>query len=444
MAKNALLLYPNQLFAVEFFTERCGRNCTCRRTFIVWRRRATQNVCSQTEVNIYACVYALLYGRRTMAGPVIEVDYIEFHHLTESGDIVEKLKQFDEVEVFEVNDDVLSRRLLTAIEAHPEGPEVQIIKSPNFYLSVQDCNNFFANKKKSSFLDFYQWQRERFNILIDQKTYKPLEGKWNHKTNTSKRLPKNHTLPSFQVYGSNDFVSEATDYVNKNFPDNPGLTDDFPWPTSRQEANAWLQEFLKHRLEKYGNYIDAIDGEAPWLYHSGISLLLNAGLLHPQTVVDSAISYSKKENIPTSDVEVFVRQIVGWREYSRALYQKYHVVLRTANTYQHNRRMTNDWYMGTTGLPPVDDVVRKVQDRSYTHNAERLMILGNIMFLCEFHPDDVYRWFMEMFIDSHEWVTLPNVYGFSQGAPTIPGNGPTISNSSSIISMSHYEKGRLV
>jgi deoxyribodipyrimidine photolyase-related protein len=126
----------------------------------------------------------------------------------------------------------------------------------------------------------------------------------------------------------------------------------------------------------------------------------------------------------------------------RGLYLNRHVALRTTNSFNHQNRLTNDWYFGTTGLPPVDDVIKKTLTRGYAHHIERLMIMGNIMFLCEFNPDDVYRWFMEMYIDAYDWVMVPNVYGMSQyadgGSITTK---PYISSSNYILSMSWYERG---
>ena len=44
------------------------------------------------------------------------------------------------------------------------------------------------------------------------------------------------------------------------------------------------------------------------------------------------------------------------------------------------------------------------------------MVLGGFMFLCEIDPDDIYRWFMEMFVDAYDWVMVPNAYAMSQHA----------------------------
>lgn len=439
--KSALLLYPNQLYAIEYLPRDVDEVVIVEEPLYFG---------TDEQYKLLMHKQKLVFQRATMRRYVEEelwpagfqVDYIEFHHLSSSEDIVEKLKEFETVQVFEFTDDILSRRLVSALNAHPEAPQLSVLMSPNFFLNAQESDDFFKDPKSSNFSKFYQWQRERFNILIDQETYKPLEGKWDFKAPNRKRVPKDTELASFQIYGSNEFVIEATEYVEKHFPENPGQINDFPWPTSRPEARKWLADFVETRLERYALYHEAIDGQAPWLFHSAVAPILNCGLLQPDEIIHVAIEAHHKQNGEIENIEAFVRNILGWREFTRGVYRKRHVALRTANSFQHDRKMTIDWYKGTTGIPPVDDVIKKVLTRSYTHEVERVMVLGNIMFLCEFHPDEVYRWFMEMFVDAQDWSVVPRVYGVSQGAAFSQlGTPPAISSSNFILSMSHYEKG---
>lgn len=90
----------------------------------------------------------------------------------------------------------------------------------------------------------------------------------------------------------------------------------------------------------------------------------------------------------------------------------------------------------------MDNVIRKVLKTGYCHHIERLMVLGSFFLLCEIHPNAVYRWFMELFIDAYDWVMVPNVYGMSQYAD---GGGmttkPYICGSSYILKMSDHKKG---
>ena len=70
------------------------------------------------------------------------------------------------------------------------------------------------------------------------------------------------------------------------------------------------------------------------------------------------------------------------------------------------------------------------------------MVLGRFMFLCEIDQDEIYRWFMELFIDSYDWVMVPNVYAMSQNADGGQiTTKPYFSGSSYVRKMSHYKKG---
>ena len=372
----------------------------------------------------------------------LSVDYIEFHQMQTTGDIANRLAGAQTVTIFDPTDDMLLRRFRACVDALPDKPKLRVYESPNFYLTASEVKQFFQKKGKANFSEFYRWQRERFNILIDPETYRPVGGKLSFDTDNRKRLPKNHKLPGFAVYGTNKFVDEAKQYVERLFPDNPGYIEDFPWPTNHEESVAWLDEFLETRFDHFGPYEDAIDGQAPWVYHSGISPMLNIGLLSPVEVVQKALDRHARRPVPLESLEGFIRQIIGWREYMRGMYVDRHVALRTKNVFEHKRRMTNDWYNGTTGMPPLDDVIKKTLTRAYAHHIERLMVVGNMMFLCELDPSDIYRWFMEMYIDAYDWVMVPNVYGMSQyadgGSMTTK---PYVSGSNYIRTMSFYEKG---
>ena len=142
--------------------------------------------------------------------------------------------------------------------------------------------------------------------------------------------------------------------------------------------------------------------------------MINCGLLDPRYVLKESLSYSKKNNIPINSVEGFIRQIIGWREFIRGVYYSKGSEERSKNFWGFKRKIPNSFYNGTTGIEPVDDTIKKVLKSGYANHIERLMILGNFMVLCEFDPDDVYVWFMELFIDSYDWVMVPNVYGMSQ------------------------------
>jgi deoxyribodipyrimidine photolyase-related protein len=379
------------------------------------------------------------YTKEVLLPAGYDVHYIEYKDMVNSGDIVQKLKGFDQATVYDVVDDILLKRLQAATKTAPKVPVLQVLDTPNFYLKRHEVAGYFGTSTKSQFASFYQWQRKKWNILIDDN--KPVGGKWSFDAENRKRLPKDHTLPTFKLYGSNEYVEEARHYVQKNFPNNPGLDTEFCWATSHAEAEAWLEEFLEQRFDEFGPYEDAIDGQAPWVYHSALTPALNIGLLNPKQIISAALARNEKSPVPLESLEGFIRQVLGWREYVRGMYQTRGVRMRNGNVFEHKRRLTSDWYEGTTGLLPLDDVIRKVQASGYIHHIERLMIAGNVMFISQIDPNEVYRWFMEMSIDAYDWVMVPNVYGMSQFAD---GGSmmtkPYMSGSNYVLKMSWYKK----
>ncbi len=171
-----------------------------------------------------------------------------------------------------------------------------------------------------------------------------------------------------------------------------------------------------------------------------LSPYLNIGLLTPAEVIDAVLA--KAADAPIQSVEGFVRQVIGWREFIRGIYREYSDEQENRNFWRHQREMTADWYTGNTGIAPLDDTIRTAQSLGWTHHIPRLMVLGNLMTLCEIHPRSAHRYFMEMFIDSSEWVMGPNVYGmalFSDGG--IFATKPYICGSNYLLKMSDYSRG---
>jgi deoxyribodipyrimidine photolyase-related protein len=231
--------------------------------------------------------------------------------------------------------------------------------------------------------------------------------------------------------------------VRKNF-DNPYELPlgDFRYPISRIEAFEWLENFLQHRLRDFGPYEDAIVKGEVFLNHSVLTPMLNVGLLSPREVIDRTLQYAAEHEVPMNSLEGFIRQVMGWREYIRMVYEWKGRIERTKNYWGFNRKIPVDYWMGTTGIAPVDDTIRKVRETGYCHHIERLMIVGNFMLLNEFDPNEVYRWFMELFIDAYDWVMVPNVYGMSQFADGgLMATKPYISGSNYVMKMSNHGKG---
>jgi deoxyribodipyrimidine photolyase-related protein len=290
--------------------------------------------------------------------------------------------------------------------------------------------------------DFYKNQRLSRNILLED-SKKPIGGKWTFDDENRLKYPKSKTPPKVDAISVNDFYKEAFEYTQKHFPDNYGkLNVEYRYPTTFEESKTWLKVFLETRFSEFGAYEDAIVSTQTFLHHSILTPMLNVGLLTPQFIIDETLQYASNNEIPLNSLEGFIRQILGWREFIRAVYQLKGNEERTKNYWKFKRKIPASFWNGTTGIEPIDSTIKKVLESGYCHHIERLMVIGNFMLLCEFDPDEVYRWFMELFIDAYDWVMVPNVYGMSQFADGgIMSTKPYISGSNYLMKMSDYKKG---
>lgn len=239
------------------------------------------------------------------------------------------------------------------------------------------------------------------------------------------------------------YIQEAYEYTHQHFARHIGtLSNTVNYPIGYAASEQWLSHFLNSRLAGFGDYEDAIVHKELLLNHSLLTPLLNVGMLTPDQVLKQTSAYCNEHDVPINSQEGFVRQILGWREFIRGVYLAAGSEERTRNFWGFNRKIPKSFYEGTTGILPVDETIKKVLQTGYCHHIERLMVLGNFMLLCEFDPNEVYRWFMELFIDAYDWVMVPNVYGMSQFADGgMMSTKPYISGSNYLMKMSDYPKG---
>lgn len=320
--------------------------------------------------------------------------------------------------------------------------EIVWYDNPLFINTKEELSTFFKPSKKKFFqTSFYKNERKNRNILMDGNN--PTGGKWTFDSENRKKYPKGKTPPVLHFPNKTNFHKEAENYVVERFPNNYGELNDFlVYPIDFASSEAWLQQFFEIRFHEFGVYEDAIVREEYFLNHSLLSPLINVGLLQPLEVVKKAIDFATKNDIPINSTEGFVRQILGWREFIRGVYEAVGTKERNTNFWNFKRKIPKSFYDGTTGIQPIDDVIKKVNRTGYVHHIERLMVLGNFMVLCEFNPNEVYQWFMELFIDAYDWVMVPNVYGMSLFADGgLMSTKPYISSSNYILKMSNYKKG---
>ncbi len=370
-----------------------------------------------------------------------DVRYVESAEVEQTEQLADVLqKQKVSRAIFcDVADDWLENRFVKSCDK--AGIKTTRFDTSQFLNTRQDLARYFGKKSRFYMENFYESERRRLGVLLDADN-QPIGGRWNFDDENRKKLPRKIFVPRISKPAQNEFVREAIDYVNKNFSKNLGRAEDFWFSTTFAEADVWLDEFLRERFQNFGAYEDAIAKGEPHLFHAVTSHAINSGLLTPRQILDKALSYADEHAVPLNSLEGFVRQIIGWREFNRGCYEQIGRKQRTRNFFKHTNKLPASFWTATTGVEPVDAVIRRVLDNAYCHHIERLMILGNFMLLTEIAPDAVYEWFSAMFIDAYNWVMVTNVYGISQFADGgLMATKPYISGSNYIKKMSDFGNG---
>lgn len=420
------LLFPNQLFLDNFpFTKQV------KIYFIEHPRYFTDFAFHKQKIILHRASMRSFYDHLKKEKYIIEyIAYKDWEKIQRS------LSQKITCHIIDPVDHKLKRELLTL--AQKKNLNLIWHESPLFLTDSTWIDKNYGAKKTFLMHSFYIQQRKRLNILLVDG--KPEGGRWSFDTENRSKIPHDLKLPKISQIKHNNYVVEALNYVEANFKENPGKTESFNYPINHDQANRWFLLFLKERLGNFGIYEDAILKNEGILFHSVLSTLLNTGLLAPDYVVSEAVAYGKKHGISINNIEGFVRQIIGWREFVRLVYQIIGEKQRKSNFFNARKQIPHALYTGKTGINPVDDCIHKVLNFAYTHHIERLMVLGNYMLLLEIKPADVYQWFMEMYIDAYDWVMVPNVYGMSQYAHPSMTTKPYIASSNYILKMSDYKK----
>lgn len=337
-------------------------------------------------------------------------------------------------------DDLLEKRLRRFVDQ--TGGALHILDSPMLLTPASMVEEHFGSGRKPFMAKFYEQQRRRMGLLLDE-SGGPLGGQWSFDADNRKKLPKGISVPVEPFEPSDAAVDQARRELESETLPCLGSWDSFGYPIRHEDAERWLQTFLDCRFRDFGAYEDAISSQHRVMWHSVLTPMLNVGLLTPQQVIKRTLERAAEGDVPLNSLEGFIRQIVGWREFMAVMYKRHGVTMRNGNFWDfEDRPIPEAFYNGTTGLPPIDDAINHALTSGYCHHIERLMLLGNIMLLCGFHPQRVYQWFMELFVDAYDWVMVPNVFGMSQFADGgLFTTKPYLSGSNYVRKMSDYKKG---
>ncbi|MFV8462952.1 cryptochrome/photolyase family protein [Vibrio campbellii] len=322
--------------------------------------------------------------------------------------------------------------------------------SEHFMFPFSEIEEQFPKDKHIMMEHFYRRMRKRFDILLDDG--KPVGGKWNYDANNRKKLKKQdiENLPQPLMF-AND-ISPILERIERHQVATIGqVGDQLLWPVNRAQSLSLLAHFCQVCLPLFGHFQDAmtVEHDSKWsLYHSRLSFSLNSKLLSPSEVIDAALSAyhaSSKQGAPTIDiaqVEGFIRQILGWREYIRAVYWANMPAYATKNHYSADRALPHYFWDGKTKMNCMKHAIDQSLEYAYAHHIQRLMVTGNFCLITGIAPDQVDSWYLGIYVDAIEWVEMPNTRGmalFADGG--IVGTKPYSASGSYINRMSDYCKG---
>lgn len=321
------------------------------------------------------------------------------------------------------------------------GVPVEMVSSEHFLTKREFIRDFFG-RKNYLMESFYREMRKKHNILM--KSGKPVGGKWNYDFKNRKKYDGKVPLPQ-PIEMEND-LSEVYEDLNKSGVAWFGAAkaDSFAWPLTKKQALEYLEYFVKNLLPHFGTYQDALTGKSETLFHSRLSFALNTKLLHPMEVVNRAIEewHRRKDEISLEQIEGFVRQIIGWREYVRGIYWAKMPEYERMNYFHHQRKLPDFYWTGETKMNCMKQAIGQSLKSAYAHHIQRLMITGNFALLAQVHPDEVDNWYLGIYIDAFQWVEITNTRGMSQFADGgIMATKPYVSSANYINKMSDHCAG---
>jgi deoxyribodipyrimidine photolyase-related protein len=316
------------------------------------------------------------------------------------------------------------------------------LDTEHFFTRREEVDDFFAGKELLLMENFYRQMRKSQDILMQGG--QPVGGQWNFDVDNRKKLPKKHK-PFPPLLMQND-VSTQYERISKAGIRTIGTItpQDFPWPITREQSLEMLDHFVDNCLPLFGTFQDAMHTDELYLYHSRLSFSMNTKMLSPKEVVKAAIVAweNNKKAITLNQVEGFVRQILGWREYMRGIYWMKMPEFAGLNFFEHSRQLPGWYWTGNTKMNCLKSAISQSLSGAYAHHIQRLMITGNFALLAGVAPEQVDFWYLGIYIDAIEWVEITNTRGMSQYADGgITGSKPYIASANYIHKMSNYCEG---
>jgi deoxyribodipyrimidine photolyase-related protein len=311
--------------------------------------------------------------------------------------------------------------------------------SEHFLTGRHEVKEMFAGKKRFLMESFYRRMRKRFEVLMEGE--QPAGGSWNFDKENRRPYDGHVPIPPPLVF-AND-VSGIIETIRSSGVKTFGAIEPrrLIWPIDRPQALKLLAAFIVDGLPHFGVYQDAMNVKSWSLFHSRLSFALNTKILHPLEVIAAAVNAWEKcpQRVAIQQVEGFVRQVLGWREYMRGVYWALMPGFAEMNFFEHDLPLPDFYWTAETRMRCLAAVIGQSLKHAYAHHIQRLMVTGNFALLAGIHPDEVDAWYLGIYIDAIQWVELPNTRGMSQFADGgMVATKPYVSSANYIRKMSDY------
>jgi len=316
---------------------------------------------------------------------------------------------------------------------------VEIREDTRFLCSHERFQNWAAGRKQLRMEYFYREMRKSTGLLMNGD--QPEGGKWNYDADNRKPAKADLFMPRPFRVKPNKKTKQVIDLVAGHFEDHFGDLEPFWFGVTSQDATKALDHFIEGALPNFGDYQDAMLEGEKFLYHSVISLYINAGLLDPLEACRRVEAAYRDGRAPLNAAEGFIRQIIGWREYVRGIYWLKMPEYRDQNALGATRALPEFYWTGETEMACLRAAITQTKEEAYAHHIQRLMVTGNFAMLVGVDPKEVHEWYLAVYADAYEWVELPNTLGMSQfGDGGVLASKPYASSGAYINRMSNHCK----
>jgi deoxyribodipyrimidine photolyase-related protein len=288
---------------------------------------------------------------------------------------------------------------------------VRLLPDDRFLCPEADFARWAEGRKTLRMEWFYRDMRRRTGLMMEGDA--PAGGQWNFDAENRKPARADLWRRAPLRFAPDGITRAVIDLVAARFAGRFGRLEGFAHPVTRADAQAAWEDFVRHRLPRFGAEQDAMLAGDPFLSHALISAPLNLGLLEPLALCRRVEAEWRAGRVPIEAAEGFIRQIIGWREFVRGIWAISGPGYLDRNALGAARPLPAVYWGGRTRMACMAAAVGQTRDLAYAHHIQRLMVTGNFALIAGIAPRAVHEWYLAVYVDAFEWVEAPNTLGMA-------------------------------